>query len=380
MTKLDYSIESPQDRTTFVSNLLSSTDPSTLTSQYLETLADYLIIASEKQERKDSRKRELLTANRTTTITKYETSFEGLAVGLENGEDGIYNLTSNRDTLLTPKISITPQDLAEIPLLRQLRDTISTWETALRKATGRDAFIIKKALIEMRKDQYLIKQAYRKPIVPHKLSNRGSFPISIDDHSTYSKGELTVAGASLLDPSFVAALLQDYSRLKQDSYDRFEGDTWYLIQALEEITDKALKEYPIHHRILEYKIDGKSNAEIRTLIKEEFDTLYTPEYISALWCKKFLVSQQMQPNVILLYGKPTSATSLLKLVLNAAALSLSLPYSSQKATQVKTSSILFAKIAAKQDMRQGVPVTVTKELYRVVTKMKGELYGTTKMY
>lgn len=157
MTKLDYSIESPQDRTTFVSNLLSSTDPSTLTSQYLETLADYLIIASEKQERKDSRKRELLTANRTTTITKYETSFEGLAAGLENGEDGIYNLTSNRDTLLTPKISITPQDLSEIPLLRQLRDTITTWEAALRKATGRDAFIIKKALIEMRKDQYLIK-------------------------------------------------------------------------------------------------------------------------------------------------------------------------------------------------------------------------------
>ena len=157
MTKLDYSIESPQDRTTFVSDLLSSTDPSTLTSQYLETLADYLIIASEKQERKDSRKRELLTANRTTTISKYETSFEGLAAGLENGEDGIYNLTSNRDTLLTPKISITQQDLTDIPLLRQLRDTISIWETALRKATGRDAFIIKKALIEMRKDQYLIK-------------------------------------------------------------------------------------------------------------------------------------------------------------------------------------------------------------------------------
>lgn len=32
MTKLDYSIESPQDRTTFVTDLLSSTDPSTLTS------------------------------------------------------------------------------------------------------------------------------------------------------------------------------------------------------------------------------------------------------------------------------------------------------------------------------------------------------------
>jgi hypothetical protein len=84
--------------------------------------------------------------------------------------------------------------------------------------------------------------------------------------------------------------------------------------------------------------------------------------------------------VILWYGKPTSAIYLLKLAPNAAASNLSLLYSSQKATQVKTSSILFVRIAAKQDMRRGVPVTVTKELYRVVTKMKGELYGTTKMH
>lgn len=96
--------------------------------------------------------------------------------------------------------------------------------------------------------------------------------------------------------------------------------------------------------------------------------------------KKFLVSLRTPLSVILWCGKPTSAIYLLKLALNAAALNLSLPYSFQKVTQVKTSSIPFVRIAAKQDMRRGVPVTVTKELYRVVTKMKGELYGTTKMY
>lgn len=84
--------------------------------------------------------------------------------------------------------------------------------------------------------------------------------------------------------------------------------------------------------------------------------------------------------MILWCGRPTSAISPPKPVLNAAALNLSLLYSSQKVTQVKTSSIPFVRIAAKLDMRRGVPVTVTKELYRMVTKMKGELYGTTKMY
>lgn len=260
------------------------------------------MIAAEKQERKDSRKRELLTSNRSSTINKYETSFEGLSSTLENGEDGIYNLMQNdREPLLTPKISITPKDLEEIPLLRQLRDTIVVWESALRKTSGRDAFIIKKALIEMRKDQYIIKQAYRRPIKFNKISNRGSKPTALDDHSKYANGELTVSGVSLMNPLVIQAILQNYSKLKQDSYDRFEGDTWYLIQAFEDITDTALKDYPIHQRILEYKIDGKSNADIRLLLKEEFDVTYTPEYISALWCKKIpkLVAETAQKDYIM---------------------------------------------------------------------------------
>ncbi len=302
MLKLDYTLETPEERSSYVSELISTLpDPAILTPQYLETLADYLIIASEKQERKDSRKRELLTANRNLTISKYETSYEGLAAGLENGEDGIYNLTSSRDTLLTPKISITEKDLAEIPLLRQLRDTIVAWESALRRTTGKQAYIIKKALIEMRKDQYLIKQAYRKPIIFHKLSNRGSTPTSLDDTSTLRQGELAVAGVSLMNPTVVAAILQNYSRLKQDSYDRFEGDTWYLIQAFENLTDTTLRDQPILQRILEYKIDGKQNSEIQALLKEEFDTSYTPEYLSAVWCKKIpkLIAEEAQKDYVI---------------------------------------------------------------------------------
>jgi hypothetical protein len=45
-----------------------------------------------------------------------------------------------------------------------LREAIEIWETKLKSAEGRDAFVIKKALIELRKDQYLIKNAYRCPV------------------------------------------------------------------------------------------------------------------------------------------------------------------------------------------------------------------------
>lgn len=89
-----------------------------------------------------------------------------------------------------------------------------------------------------------------------------------------------------MDPKCVAALLSDYSRLKQDSCDCFESDTYYLMQALEQITDTALREYPIYAAVLEAKIDGLKNADIRELLHSQFDVWYTPEYITALWTKK----------------------------------------------------------------------------------------------
>ena len=50
----------------------------------------------------------------------------------------------------------------------------------MKVVSGKDAFTIKKALIEMRKDQYVIKNAYRKPIVPVKLT-RSKYKIKLDE-------------------------------------------------------------------------------------------------------------------------------------------------------------------------------------------------------
>ena len=90
MIKLDYSLESPEERNELVKKILEENpEPS---EKYLEILADYLVLCMEKQERKQ---RKILTDNRLTTVNKRETSFEGLVSQLENGEDGIYNLMTN---------------------------------------------------------------------------------------------------------------------------------------------------------------------------------------------------------------------------------------------------------------------------------------------
>lgn len=89
MIKLDYTLETPEERNELVKKILEENpNPN---EKYLEILADYLILCMEKQEKKEKK---ILTENRLATVNKRETSFEGLVSQLENGEDGIYNLIS----------------------------------------------------------------------------------------------------------------------------------------------------------------------------------------------------------------------------------------------------------------------------------------------
>ena len=239
----------------------------------------------EKQEKKE---RKILTENRMMTVNKRETSFEGLVSQLENGEDGIYNLISeNKNQIFQPKVTITKKDLEEIEPLRQLREAINLWEAKLKVTEGKDAFTIKKALIEMRKDQYLIKNAYRRPIVFNKLTRSRNFIMLPDKTCRFdADGYPVPEGVSLLDPAVCSAILCNYSRLKQDSSDQFEGDLYYLMDAFDEIADIALKEYPLYEKIVECKIDGLQNIQIQEILQIEFGIKHSLEYISSLWRKK----------------------------------------------------------------------------------------------
>ena len=93
--KLDYTLDSPEDRKKLVEQILEENpEPN---EAYLEILANYLVLCMEKQEKKEKK---ILTDNRMSTVNKRETSFEGLVSQLENGEDGIYNLiTENKNTI-----------------------------------------------------------------------------------------------------------------------------------------------------------------------------------------------------------------------------------------------------------------------------------------
>ena len=130
--KLDYTIQSPVERNKLVKKIVESLPPQKLTNRYLEILADYIIFAKTKEQRK--KQESINTENRMITINKRQTSFQGLVGKFENGEDGVYNLfTEDKNIIFTPKISITEEDLAEIPALRELRAAIEQVQDISRR-------------------------------------------------------------------------------------------------------------------------------------------------------------------------------------------------------------------------------------------------------
>lgn len=295
--KLDYTIQSPVERNELVKKIIASLPPQKLTKRYLEVLADYIIFAKTKEERK--RQDSVNTDNRLITINKRQTSFQGLVGKFENGEDGVYNLfTEDKNIIFTPKISITEEDLEEIPALQELRNAIEQVEKAAKTARGKRKFLLKKQIIQMRQDQYVIKTSYKQPIFClNAVKNFSS--MSFDDNISISQdGKIKDKSLiSFMNPKHISALLRNYSRLKEDCYGKFYTDGYYMMEVLEELVDKALKEkYPLYYSLLIYKIDGKSNLEIQDLLKKEHGIRHSVEYISSLWRNKIpkLIAEQAE--------------------------------------------------------------------------------------
>lgn len=284
--RLDPTVQDPQERNKIVTQIIESTPSEKLTPGYLKVLTEYLVYPLEKEER---RQKKILTENRMTTVNKRETSFEGLVEKFENGEDGIYNMiTNDKNIIFTPKYNITPQDIEEIPGLRQLVESINQTQKRYELATGKKKALLLKQLIEMRKDQYVLKGSYRKPIYfmnAIKSFNNINFEEKI---SVNEDGSLKIEGNfSFLIPEHIEALLCNYSKIKQNSWGKFESDSYYLIKDLQDLVDLTLKdEYPLYYDLVIYKIDGKTNEEIQTILNRDHGVKHSVEYLSSLWRKK----------------------------------------------------------------------------------------------
>ena len=287
---LDWNIEDPKARTEKVKEIIDNTPSERLTPTYLEKMADYIIKAADKKDRKEKKEKNFLTDNIMVTLNKRELSFEGLIDKFENGEDGIYNImTNDKNILFAPKKKITPQDLETVPGLKELVEEIKKVEAEYKAAYGKKKSHLLRQLIEMRQDQYVLKNATKK--ISKKSSSQIGNISKIDlTERIYlnTKGEIVSTGLiNLFEPKHISALLCNYSKIKEDCWGKLDGDINWLMIDLENLIDNNIKEqYPLYFDIIVYKIDGKSNAEIQEKIYEDYHIRHSVEYISSLWRNK----------------------------------------------------------------------------------------------
>jgi hypothetical protein len=228
-----------------------------LTPRYLEIMGDYLMDTL-------PRTKDYLTPNRLITINKHETSFEGLLEKFESGEDGVYHLFADeRNTPLTPKLEITEKDIAEVPGLAELRDRITAMEETVKRASGKDKYVLKKHLIEMRKEQYLLKDSHYQPMQITPTAAHAN-PIDLAEKRWLDEnGEPQSDGLiNLFNAEHVSHLLTHYADLKIFTRGKYDDDFYYLIETFTDLMDRALADFPIYAAITDAKIEGRSNEEI----------------------------------------------------------------------------------------------------------------------
>lgn len=306
--KLDYSLNSPIERTELVRKICENADPETLTPRYLEILSDYIIFEVDREERK--KQKDILSKNRLITINTHETSYQGLVSKLENGEDGMFNMTAeyeSKNVILKPKILITPKDIEKYPELKEKKVAIDNVKKQFEKATGRRRYELKKQLIELAKEQYTIKGELNPPIYCQNIVK--SFR-NIDFSETLyidENGDIQSTGIlSFLNWEHISLLLCNYSKLKEAAWGEFWCDSYYLMEDLDNLIEKTLKEkYPLYYDLIIYKIDGKQNSEIQILLEQTYNIKNSIEYISNLWRQKIpkLLAKQAQKDALIWYRK-----------------------------------------------------------------------------
>ena len=302
-----------QERNKLVTKIIETTPSKDLTPRYLEVLADYLIFLKKPSGyNKDS---SILTPNRMVTITKRETSFEGVVSKFENGEDGIYQIMSDlgKNQFLTYKDTITEADIAEIPGLKELKESIERVEEAFKDATGRRKFLLKQQLISMRQDQYVLKNSYRTRMVRGgKLVKVAAKATLYDDIYFDENNNPQNAGfINLFNYKHVSALLCNYSDLKEEAWGDFTHDLWYQMTDLDDLVERALKDQPLLFDIVVFKIDGLTNIDIQKKLEEKHGHTYSPEYISSLWrnkIPKLISAQAVEDYLLWYYSQPENKT------------------------------------------------------------------------
>jgi len=282
-------LKTPEERVAYVTQICETTPQEELTPQVLLALSDYIIEAIPKAEKL---KHTIITKNRQKHINRRETSYQGTADKLEGGEDAMFNIItdSGPEQYLDHKEDepFTQALLDSSPELRELQANISSIEAQIPDATGRRKFLLKRQVIEMRQEQYVIRASLIQPVRCTSVTRAFAHLDLSENITVQPDGTLITDGiCSLYNPRHVAAILHNYEALLLQSKGKFNSDSWYFMMDFKKLFEKDYAAAaPMYFDIAMLKINGYSNTQIQAEIRNKYNVLHSLEYISTLWTTK----------------------------------------------------------------------------------------------
>lgn len=299
---LDHSLRTSEERAELVDYIIKNTDSKKLTKRYTQILTDYILIVN-------SLDGQILTPNRMITINKREISIESLINSFESdncgGAEKVYGLLNrkpDKNQRLTQKFSITEEDIKTVPGLKQLRDAIEKAELQLSQLKGTRKYKMKQAIIDMRKDQYVLKNS-AKPIMNTPLTHTYTTQeeVTINEYENIkvdSQGNIiTNSPYTFFNEKYVSALCHNYDILVQWADAHCGDNIYYSYKQLRYLLEKHLKiKNPMLYDLFLLKVLKKTNREIKEILSKKYKISYSFEYYSILWQRKI-------PSLIVKYAE-----------------------------------------------------------------------------
>lgn len=282
----------------FIANKTSTSFEQDIIGQDLEKLADYLLFADNKEQRKKAKDEQeehtVLTLSQIERNNRKETLSDDLSYFEQNAKDtskhSFYteekrfknklNINEEKPKKRKAKMknkdtkSITKEDLEKYPVLKQTQELIDQLSEEIKTGINRfgqviDSETLRKKrwlCIELKKDQVAYKDSMKKKVNPKSVirqSLNGKLDVNFADHEV------------------IEFLFHEYSNLKQYCFDNIESDLKHVLMDFERLVDdtpfsEILKE------IFILKVDGLCHNEINKELEHKYQIKFGKQHISTL--------------------------------------------------------------------------------------------------
>lgn len=314
MIKLDFSIPTSKERMEFIKKYMD--DTCRYTKKELETISNYILYGKDEDGTSIVDRKEIQIKPKHNSYTKR--NIESLDSLLESPTFKEEQLSLNPIKYRNPKPTIDHQKDADIPGMRDLWGSIEEMDKSLQKAKelkdNNKVYELTHALIEMRRQQYTLKEIFNPTICKYKTGVQPTF-YENDDFIDWDElnGNYSIAPLGLITSNpkrfYNARELQekDYHYNEKATYIidfRNENHIYWLYEFREEIETEAernslyilgdlLKTLDFYAEaanlsekqklIIELKTRKIPNAKIAEIINKKFGTNHCENYISTLY-------------------------------------------------------------------------------------------------